>query len=801
MPSFPLDAGTLVTPDRLPVLPLRDVVVFPHVVMPLLVGRAPSLAALDATSPDDRLVLLVAQRDPETQEPAAADLYRVGVVARVRQLSRLGSGTVKVLVEGLARTRVTRYVAGNDCLRAVIEPMPPFLLHGDDDEAHLRRVLALFEEYVALHRRLPQELVTIIQAAESPTRQAFGIAAHVAARLDRRQALLETPEFPALLRALGEMLAGEIELLRLERKIDDDVRGSLFQNQREFYLQEQLKAIHRELGGEDSDDTDDLATQIEARGLPEPVLARARRELRRLRRLSAMSPESGVARTYLEWIAALPWTARTDDVLDVAHARQVLDEDHYGLEDVKDRVLDYIGVLSLVERLDGPILCLVGPPGVGKTSLGRSIARAMGRRFVRMSLGGVRDEAEIRGHRRTYIGAMPGRVIQAMRRAEVVNPVILLDEIDKLGNDYRGDPSAALLEVLDPEQNRAFNDHYLEADYDLSQVLFITTANSLASIPEPLRDRMEIIRLAGYLDQEKHAIARQFLLPRQLRAHGLDPDTVTLDADVIPAIVQGYTREAGVRDLERRIARLARKLARGRAERRSLSTSDAPMPHDTVRAEMLHAMLGVAPHDPEANTLEDKIGVATGLAYTSVGGDVLEIEVSVVPGRGRLQLTGTLGDVMKESASAALSYARARATTLGLDREFLKTRDLHVHIPAGATPKDGPSAGIAIACAIVSALTGIPLRGNVAMTGEITLRGRVLGIGGLKEKSVAALRNRIVHVIVPQENARDLDELPAEVKAGLEFHPVRSMDEVLAIALSRTVVARPAEDLPAMVTH
>ena len=802
MPSFPVDGELVVTADRLPVLPLRDVVVFPYVVMPLLVGRAASLAALEVANKGDSLVLLVAQRDPETQEPAAADLYRVGVVARVRQLSRLGTGTVKVLVEGITRARVSRYAPGAECLRAVIEPMAPLTLGADDDsEAHLRRALSLFEEYVAVHRRLPPELVTLIQSADSPARQSFGIAAHLGTRLDRRQGLLESADFPTLLRTLGETLTGEIDLLKLERKIDDDVRGSLFQNQREFYLQEQLKAIHRELGGEDGDDTDELGAQLEAKGLPEAVLSRARRELRRLRRLSAMSPESGVARTYLEWIAALPWTERTDDMLDVAHARRVLDEDHYGLDDVKERVLDYIGVLSLVERLDGPILCLVGPPGVGKTSLGRSIARALGRKFVRMSLGGVRDEAEIRGHRRTYIGAMPGRVIQAMRRAETVNPVILLDEIDKLGSDNRGDPSAALLEVLDPEQNQAFNDHYLEADYDLSQVLFITTANSLATIPEPLRDRMEIIRLAGYLDQEKYAIARQFLVPRQLKQHGIDPATVSLDPDVVPAIVHGYTREAGVRELERRLARLSRKLARARAERRTAYADDAPAVVDVVTRPMLHGMLGVAPFDPEANVIEDKVGVATGLAYTSVGGDVLEIEVSVVPGRGRLQLTGTLGDVMKESASAALSYARARASSLGLEREFLRSRDLHVHIPAGATPKDGPSAGIAIACAIVSALTGVPLRGDVAMTGEITLRGRVLGIGGLKEKTVAALRNRISHVILPQENARDLDELPPEVKAGIQFHPVRSMDEVLAIALARAVKPRTDEDAATMVAH
>jgi ATP-dependent Lon protease len=522
------------------------------------------------------------------------------------------------------------------------------------------------------------------------------------------------------------------------------------------------------------------------------------REVRKLRRMSPLSPESTVARNFVDWVIALPWTERTDDILDVAHAQRILDEDHYGLEEVKDRILDYIGVLSLVDRMEGPILCLVGPPGVGKTSLGRSIARALGRKFVRMSLGGVRDEAEIRGHRRTYIGSMPGRVIQAMRRAEVVNPVILLDEIDKLGTDYRGDPAAALLEVLDPEQNKAFNDHYLEVDYDLSQVLFITTANYLPQVPEALRDRMEVIRLSGYLDQEKLSIARQFLVPKQLRVNGLEPANVEWENDVIPTIVQNYTREAGVRELERRLGRVSRKLARRRAESQVSVTMagngatngaaerDATTAKSVVRANDLRALLGVPPYDPSLLTLDHKVGVATGLAYTSVGGDVLEIEVSVVGGRGKLSLTGTLGDVMKESASAALSYARARAGLLGIDRDFHKTRDLHVHIPAGATPKDGPSAGIAIATAIISALTGIPIRGDVAMTGEITLRGRVLPIGGLKEKSVAAHRNGVRHVIIPYANLRDVEELPEEVRVGVTFHPVKTMDEVLSVALART---------------
>jgi ATP-dependent Lon protease len=780
---------------RLPVLPLRDVVVFPHVAMPLLVGRQGSLGAIEAASAEGGTLFLVTQRNADTEEPAAADLHRVGVVARIVQATRQANGTARILVEGVSRARVTRYIPASGHLRAALADDPAETI--DDLEALqvlTRRVLALFEEYVSLHRRIPNEVIGLVQGASSVERQAFGIAAHLAVRVETRQTLLEAPSTVVLLDALSQVLASETELLRLERKLDEEVRGSLFQNQREFYLQEQLKAIHRELGEEEAEDGPELERQIEARRMPDAVKARALREVRKLRKMSPLSPESTVGRNFIDWLIALPWTERTDDVLDVAHARRILDEDHHGLEEVKDRILDYIGVLSLVERMEGPILCLVGPPGVGKTSLGRSIARALGRKFVRMSLGGVRDEAEIRGHRRTYIGSMPGRVIQAMRRAEVVNPVILLDEVDKLGTDFRGDPSAALLEVLDPEQNRAFNDHYLEVDYDLSQALFVTTANYLPQVPEPLRDRMEVIRLPGYLDQEKHAIARQFLVPKQLRANGVDPASVEWTADVVPAIVQNYTREAGVRELERRIGRIARKLARRRAERPAAE----PAPRASVAATDLKELLGTPPYDPSLLTLEAKIGVVTGLAYTSVGGDVLEIEVSVVGGRGKLQLTGTLGDVMKESATAALSYARARANMLGIDRDFHRTRDLHVHIPAGATPKDGPSAGIAIATAIVSALTAVPVRGDVAMTGEITLRGRVLAIGGLKEKAVAAHRNAVRHVIVPYQNLREIDDLPDEVRAGITFHPVKTMDEVLALAL---VHADFAAEVPAVAPH
>jgi len=788
------DTETYNIPDRLPVVPLRDVVVFPYVLMPLLIGRPGSLSAVEAAAAtSDRWLVLVTQRNADVAEPVATDLYRIGVVVRLQQVSRTPSGGARVLIEAIGRVRITRFLAGSGHLRANVVAAP-FLIGAlaAEDRARARQTLARFEEYVGLQRRIPAEVASLAQGSSTEERMACAIAAHMTVRHEVRQRLLESPALVDLLQSLEELITSETDLLRLERKIDEDVRGSLYRNQREFYLQEQLKAIHRELGQEDNDDLDGLAQQIAAKGFPEAARLRADRELRKLRRTSPMSPESTVGRNYIDWMMSLPWTERTDDVLDVEHARAVLDEDHFGLDEVKDRILDHIAVLALVGKLEGPILCLVGPPGTGKTSLGRSIARALGRRFARMSLGGVRDEAEIRGHRRTYIGSMPGRIIQAMRRAEVVNPVLLLDELDKLGSDYRGDPSAALLEVLDPEQNKAFSDHYLEVDYDLSNVFFITTANSLATIPDPLRDRMEILRLPGYLDHEKHAIARQYLIPRQLQKAGVAPESVVLEADVVPAIVRQYTREAGVRELERRIARLARKVAR----KRVAASDPAPATTTHLAVPDLRDLLGVSPYDPDENTLDDKIGVASGLAYTTVGGEILEIEVSVVPGRGRLHLTGTLGDVMKESASAALSYVRGRARTLGLDPEFLRTRDLHIHIPAGATPKDGPSAGIAIATAVISALTGVAARGDTAMTGEITLRGRVLGIGGLREKSVAAHRGRIRHVVIPKANARELEELPEDVRAGLTFHPVATMDEALALAFRAPPRPRAADAVP-----
>ncbi|MGQ0766610.1 MAG: endopeptidase La [Gemmatimonadota bacterium] len=781
-------------PATLPVLPLRDVVAFPHVTMPLVVGRPGSVAAVNQAWDSDQKIVLCLQRSPDVATPRATDLYRVGVLATIRTAARLPNGTIRVMVEGESVVRLTRVVTRSGVLRSVYRTGGPVDDVSSDQAAGLARtILTRFEEYVGLQRRLPSDLPQLLGGTTELQRLAWLIAAHLHVKAEQRQRLLETTGLSRLLQDLHATLVSEIELLRLERKIDDDVRGSIYQNQREFYLQEQLRAIHRELGQDDGEDLDEIEAQLDKRELPEPVRARAMREIRKLRRMPSISPEATVSRHYLDWILGIPWTERSDDVADVMRARAILDEDHYGLLDVKDRILDYLAVLASVGSLGGQMLCLVGPPGVGKTSLGRSIARALGRQFVRMSLGGVHDEAEIRGHRRTYIGALPGRIIQAMRRAGVVNPVILLDEIDKLGKDYRGDPGSALLEVLDPEQNRAFNDHFLELDYDLSQVFFITTANSVTTIPEPLRDRMETLRLPGYLDQEKLAIARQYLLPRQCAKHGVGSESVKLDPAVLPTIMREYTREAGVREFERQIARLVRKVARRRLENPDRASGAVEM--DSIAVADLKGLLGVAPYDADEVRNEEQVGVATGLAYTAVGGEVLDIEVAVLPGRGRVHLTGALGDVMKESASAALSYTRSRAEALGIPPDFHRGHDIHIHVPAGATPKDGPSAGIAMAVALISALTGVPARGALAMTGEITLRGRVLPIGGLKEKTVAALRLGKSVVLLPAANGREIEELPEEVRTRLTLVPVATMDEVLAHALTRLPRTGPGQQV------
>ncbi len=780
MTTVERDNERIDVPDALPVLPLRDVVIFPGMITPLLVGRPRSLAALDEAMKRERLMLVVTQREMNVDEPGPADLYDVGTVVKVLQVMRLVEGTMRILVEGVARGRVGDYHRTRRFLKADVEVLVPDVEVNQRVEALVRSVSSQFSEYVQLNRRIPDEVLRSVLPIEEPDRLADSIAAHLLVKIEARQPILEEVDLEKRLRLIGTVLAEELEILRLEKKIEGEVKNQVQKNQKEFYLHEQLKAIRKELGqdADDASEIDELREKIEESGMPEAAYDVAMKELERLARIPTMSPEATVVRNYLDTLLSVPWTERTEDRLDLAAVRRKLDADHYGLKKVKERILEFLAVMKLSDSLRGPILCFVGPPGVGKTSLGQSIADALGRRFVRFSLGGVRDEAEIRGHRRTYIGSMPGRIIQSVIKAGTRNPVILLDEIDKMSSDFRGDPAAALLEVLDPEQNHTFSDHYLEVEYDLSEIMFITTANVTHTIPPALQDRMEIIRLPGYLETEKIRIAQKHLLPRMLPRHGLKTSDVRVSEAAIRRIIQRYTRESGVRNLERELARVLRKVAR------QIAGGQVTGPV-RISTKNLEKYLGVAHYTDKEIPDRNQVGVATGLAWTSFGGDILKIEAAFMPGSGRLTLTGQLGDVMQESARIALSYARTLARMLPLKKNFFAEIDVHVHVPEGAIPKDGPSAGVAIATCLVSNFFGIPIRRDVAMTGELTLKGEVLPVGGLNEKTVAALRAGVREVIIPRGNAQAISELPREVRAGLKIHTAETLHDVLRVALER----------------
>ena len=780
----------------LPVLPLRDVVVFPHMVIPLFVGRDKSIRALDIAMEGDKRILLVAQKSAETDDPGAGDLHPIGTLAQVLQLLKLPDGTIKVLVEGLVRARVDSVSEENGALSGNAETVDSAETREPREvEAIARSLMSMFEQYIKTNRKLPPELLQTLSGIDDPSRLADTIAAHLGVRLGDKQKLLETLDTAERLEMLVGLVDGEIDVQQMEKRIRGRVKTQMEKSQREYYLNEQMKAIQKELGELDDapNDLDEIARKIVAAGMPKPVEAKAKAEFAKLKQMSPMSAEAGVVRNYLDWLLGVPWNKRSKIRKDLKAAQEVLDADHYGLEKVKERILEYLAVQTRVAKMKGAILCLVGPPGVGKTSLGQSIAKATNRKFVRMALGGVRDEAEIRGHRRTYVGSMPGRIVQNLNKVGAKNPLFMLDEIDKMSMDFRGDPSSALLEVLDPEQNHTFNDHYLEVDLDLSEVMFVATSNSL-NIPGPLLDRMEVIRIPGYTEEEKINIAMRYLVPKQLTANGLREGELKIAESAIIDIVRYYTRESGVRNLEREIAKIARKVVKEIALK-------GPQPKGTkpktisVGNKNLDKYLGVQRFDFGRAEVENEIGLVTGLAWTEVGGDLLQIESTLVPGKGALLLTGQLGDVMKESASAALSVVRARTERLGIDLDFLQKYDVHVHVPDGATPKDGPSAGIAMATALVSMLTKIPVRHDVAMTGEITLRGRVSAIGGLKEKLLAALRGGIKTVIIPDENSKDLVDLPAAVTRHMRIMPVKWIDEVLDLALERPLPGRaPVED-------
>ncbi|WP_290589370.1 MULTISPECIES: endopeptidase La [unclassified Arenimonas] len=771
----------------LPVLPLRDVVVYPHMVIPLFVGRDRSIKALDLAMAADKQILLVAQKSPDTDDPGADDLYRTGTLAQVLQLLKLPDGTIKVLVEGSSRVAIDGFGEREGALTATGAVVDTVFERDERElEVTLRSLMSLFEQYVKTNRKLPPELLTTLSGIDDPSRLADTIAAHLGARLSDKQQLLETLEVGQRLEMLIGLVDGEIDVQQIEKRIRGRVKSQMEKSQREYYLNEQMKAIQKELGELDEapNELEELTRKVAAAGMPKAVEAKARTELNKLRQMSPMSAEATVVRNYIDWLVGVPWKKRSKVRKDLKAAQDVLDADHYGLEKVKERILEYLAVQSRVKQMRGPILCLVGPPGVGKTSLGQSIAKATNRKFVRMSLGGVRDEAEIRGHRRTYIGSMPGRIVQNLNKVGSKNPLFVLDEIDKMSMDFRGDPSSALLEVLDPEQNSAFNDHYLEVDLDLSEVMFVATANSL-NIPGPLLDRMEVIRIPGYTEEEKLGIAQRYLVPKQLKANGLKPAELKISEAAVRDIVRYYTRESGVRNLEREVSKICRKvvkeiaLAGPRKQGKAVAISVTP--------KNLDKYLGVQRYDFGRAEQESEVGLVTGLAWTEVGGDLLQIEATLLPGKGQLILTGQLGDVMQESVKAAYSVVRSRSERLGLDAEFHQKFDTHVHVPEGATPKDGPSAGIAMVTALVSVLSGVPVRADVAMTGEITLRGRVLPIGGLKEKLLAALRGGIRTVLIPEENRKDLADIPKNVTQGLEIIPVKWIDEVLDVALVRAL--------------
>ena len=763
--------------ELFPVLPLRDIVVFPYMVVPLFVGREKSIAALEEVMRADKQILLAAQKNAGDDDPAPDAIYEIGTLASVLQLLKLPDGTVKVLVEGNARARITRYTSNTSYFEAEVERVAEVPGAKDELEALARSVVTQFESYVKLNKKVSPEVLSNVGQIEDYAKLADTIASHLAVKISDKQDVLETASISERLERVYTLMESEISVLQVERKIRSRVKRQMEKTQREYYLNEQMKAIQKELG--DSDERDDISEfeeKIENTKLSKEAKDKALAELKKLKQMSPMSAEATVVRNYLDWLLSIPWGIKGKIKKDIAEAQAILDQEHYGLDKVKERILEYLAVQARTNKLKGPILCLVGPPGVGKTSLGKSIANATGREFVRMSLGGVRDEAEIRGHRRTYIGSMPGKVIQSMKKAKRTNPLFLLDEIDKMGQDFRGDPAAALLEVLDPEQNATFNDHYLEVDYDLSNVMFVTTANTL-NIPPALMDRMEIIRLAGYTEDEKLEIAKRHLMPEQYSAHGLDAGEWTVEDGALKEVIRRYTREAGVRSLEREIAKLARK-----AVKEILTSSKTSI---VVTAENVHDFLGVPKYRYGEAELEDQVGIVTGLAWTEVGGELLTIEGVMMPGKGRMTVTGNLRDVMKELIQAANAYVRSHSIDFGIHPSLFEKRDIHVHVPEGATPKDGPSAGVAMSTAIISVLTGIPVRKDVAMTGEITLRGRVLPIGGLKEKLLAALRGGIKTVIIPEENAKDLAEIPTEVQTKMDIIPVARVEDVLKIALIR----------------